>query len=101
MEHTSYETAPEDRVSLSQKILYSLPAVAFIPGMQIVDRVAQLVLNMGLGIDPEKIGLAMMIFRIWDGFTDPTMGNISDNFRSRWGHVEAQLCTPSQHFLSR
>lgn len=38
-----------------------------------------------LGINPVLVGIALLIPRLWDTLTDPLMGNISDNFRSRWG----------------
>jgi GPH family glycoside/pentoside/hexuronide:cation symporter len=43
------------------------------------------VFNLGYGIKPGLLGLVLMIYRIWDAFTDPIMGNISDNTRTRWG----------------
>lgn len=79
------ETAPEDKVALSQKLLYSAATVALIPGMQIIERIAQVVLNICLGINPTLIGVGIAIFRIWDAFTDPFLGNLSDNCRSKWG----------------
>lgn len=91
-------TAPQDRVPLSQKLLYSAASVALIPGMQIIERIAQLVLNLCLKIDPAMIGIGIAIFRMWDAFTDPYFGNLSDNWRSRWGRrrpflvVGAILC---------
>ena len=83
--HPHYATAPEDRVALSQKLLYSAATVAIIPGMQIIERIAQVVLNICLHINPTLIGVGIAIFRVWDAFTDPFMGNLSDNCRSRWG----------------
>lgn len=41
--------------------------------------------NIALGMDPIKLGLAMFIPRIADAVTDPLMGSISDNTRTRWG----------------
>lgn len=41
--------------------------------------------NIGLGISPAKLGLVLMLLRAWDAITDPIMGNISDNTRTRWG----------------
>ena len=79
-----YQTAPADRVPLSQKWLYSLATVALIPGMQVIDRIAQVVLNVGLSVNPTLIGLALAIFRL-DAFLDPLIGSWSDNMRSRWG----------------
>ncbi len=83
--HQHYATALEDKVAVSQKVYYALAGVALIPGMQLIDRLAQVVLNMGLGIAPTLVGVAMFIFRIWDAFTDPYFGNMSDNHRSKWG----------------
>ncbi|WDE97171.1 MFS transporter [Lentisphaera profundi] len=41
--------------------------------------------NIELGIDPVWVGMALMLPRLFDAITDPLMGNISDNTRSRWG----------------
>ncbi len=43
------------------------------------------VFNIGLGMNPASLGLIMAIWRAWDAITDPVMGNISDNTRTRWG----------------
>lgn len=51
-----------------------------------------------LGLSPLWVSMAMMLFRIYDAFTDPVMGWISDNTRTRWGRrrpyllVGAVLC---------
>jgi GPH family glycoside/pentoside/hexuronide:cation symporter len=41
--------------------------------------------NLGLGINAAWLGAVLMIFRLWDAVTDPLMGNLSDNARTRWG----------------
>jgi len=41
--------------------------------------------NIGLGIDAVLLGWALAVPRILDAITDPLMGNISDNTRSRFG----------------
>ncbi|MEM9158340.1 MAG: MFS transporter [Verrucomicrobiota bacterium] len=43
------------------------------------------VYQMTLGLNLNLMAVAMFIPRIWDAFTDPLMGRISDNFRSRYG----------------
>jgi GPH family glycoside/pentoside/hexuronide:cation symporter len=43
------------------------------------------ILNIGLGVSPVLVSAALTIPRIWDAFTDPLMGRISDNFKSRFG----------------
>lgn len=80
-----YVIAPEDRVAFSQKLFYAAAGLALIPGMQLIDRLAMVVLNASLGISPTMIGVAMFVFRMWDAFTDPYFGNMSDNHRSKWG----------------
>ncbi len=79
-----YETKPEDRIPFLKKIAYGLGAfvnntlAAAIGGMLII-------LNLGLGVNPVLVGLASSLPRITDALTDPLMGFISDNTRSRWG----------------
>ena len=43
------------------------------------------ILNIGLGVSPVLVSTALTIPRLWDAFTDPLMGRISDNFKSRFG----------------
>ncbi|MBK1879640.1 MFS transporter [Pelagicoccus mobilis] len=43
------------------------------------------VFNMGLGLDSKLIGWAMTIPRFFDMISDPIIGNMSDNCRSKWG----------------
>jgi len=79
-----FETSPEDRISLPHKIIYGFGAfvnnllAAAIGGMVIV-------LNLGLGMNPALVGLLGALPRLTDAITDPLMGYISDNTRSRWG----------------
>jgi len=41
--------------------------------------------NIILKVNGKKVGWALMFPRLWDAFTDPLMGHISDNTRTRWG----------------
>ena len=82
MDH--YATAPADRIPVHQKVVYGLGAfvnnllAAASGGMMIV-------LNLGLGMNPALVGLLGALPRLWDAMTDPVMGYISDNTRTRWG----------------
>lgn len=79
-----FETAPADRIAFSRKVAYGMGAfvnnllAAAIGGMIII-------LNLGLGMNPALVGLAGALPRVTDALTDPAMGFISDNTRSRWG----------------
>ncbi len=43
------------------------------------------VFNIMLGVSPIQLGIAAAITRAWDALSDPLMGYLSDNTRSRWG----------------
>jgi len=79
-----YETAPEDRISLKQKSAYAVGMLvnnlqaAALPAMVVI-------LNLGLGMDVLWVGLIGAIPRIFDAISDPMLGYISDNTRTRWG----------------
>jgi len=79
-----YKTAPEDRIKLTHKLAYGVGAFvnnllgAASGGMMIV-------LNLGFGMNPVLVGLLGALPRLTDAFTDPLMGYISDNSRTRWG----------------
>ena len=82
MQH--YKTAPQDRIPFHLKLVYGLGAfvnnllAAASGGMMIV-------LNLGLGMNPALVGLLGAVPRLWDAFTDPVVGYISDKTETRWG----------------
>ena len=77
-------TAPKDRIPFVQKVIYGLGAfvnntlAAAIGNMMII-------LNLGYGMNPALVGLLGSLPRLTDALTDPLMGYISDNTKSRWG----------------
>ena len=77
-------TSPEDRISLRQKSAYAVGMLvnnlqaAALPAMVVI-------LNLGLGMDVLWVGLIGAIPRIFDAISDPMIGFISDNTRTRWG----------------
>lgn len=78
------QTAPEDRIPLGQKFAYAAGMLAnnlqaaALPAIMVI-------LNLGLGMNPAVVGVIGFLPRIVDALTDPMMGYISDNTRSRWG----------------
>ncbi|MGB5439490.1 MAG: MFS transporter [Gammaproteobacteria bacterium] len=82
--HVDHVTAPEDRLSVGQKFAYGLGAIANnLLGGAI--GYLSIVLNVGLGMNPALVGLLQAIPRFTDAITDPVMGYVSDNTRSRFG----------------
>ena len=77
-------TAAEDRIPLRQKTAYA--AGMFVNNLQAAALPAMVViLNLGLGMDPVLVGLIAAIPRVFDAVSDPMVGYISDNTRTRWG----------------
>lgn len=82
--HAHFGTAGEDRISLGQKFAYGLGSIVNnLLGGAI--GFMSIVLNVGLGINPALVGTLQAIPRFTDALTDPIMGYISDNTRSRFG----------------
>jgi GPH family glycoside/pentoside/hexuronide:cation symporter len=79
-----YTTAPEDRISLYQKIAYGFGSlVNNLLGAAI--GMMSIVLVLGFKMDPVLVGFLMAFPRLTDALTDPLMGYISDHTRSKWG----------------
>ncbi len=79
-----HTTAPGDRLSVFQKLVYGLGGLAN-NMLGTATGSLMIALNLGLGMDPAKIGLLGAIPRIFDAIIDPVMGYISDHTRTRWG----------------
>lgn len=79
-----YTTAPQDRIPFPRKMAYGAGALvnnllAAASGNMMI------ILNLGLGMNPALVGLLGALPRLTDAITDPLMGYISDNTRSKWG----------------
>jgi glycoside/pentoside/hexuronide:cation symporter, GPH family len=85
-----YATAPEDRISIPQKISYAMGML--VNNMQAAALGAMVViLNLGLGMNPVLVGLIGAIPRLFDAVSDPVIGHISDNTRTRFGRRRPYL----------
>ncbi len=74
-----------DRVPLKEKLALGVGSFSSFFGFVAISSLAYPVYNMMLGLSPALVGMALFVPRIWDAFTDPVMGMISDNYHSRWG----------------
>ncbi|OWY23821.1 MFS transporter [Sphingobacteriales bacterium UPWRP_1] len=79
-----YETLPKDRVPIIQKAAFGAGHLVnnLLPGAL---GVFSFFLITAFGMDPFLAGLLGGIPRIYDAITDPIMGYISDNTKSKWG----------------
>jgi len=79
-----YKTAVEDMIPMSQKVAFGAGHLAnqLFPAAL---GVFMIILVLALEMDPLMAGFLAALPRILDALTDPLMGYISDNTRSRWG----------------
>jgi len=83
-QHRHHTTAPEDRIPLKQKGAYAVGM--FVNNLQAAALPAMtVILNLGLSMNPALVGLISAIPRVFDAVSDPVVGFISDNTRTRWG----------------
>ena len=75
----------DTKVPLGQKLAFALGMAPSLLMLNSIDYLAMPIYNIALGVSPILIGIALAIPKFWDAITDPLMGNISDNTRTRIG----------------
>lgn len=83
--HATHPTAPEDHVPVGKRIAYGMGNFSDHIGSEALINNANPIFNIALHMDPRLLGAALGIIRLWDAITDPIIGVISDNTRTRWG----------------
>lgn len=73
------------RLNLSTKLAYGFGAVAFGVKNNGFDYFLLLFYSQVMGVDAPLVGLALLIALLFDAFSDPIVGYLSDNTHSRWG----------------
>jgi GPH family glycoside/pentoside/hexuronide:cation symporter len=79
------DTASEKKLSVFSKGLYSCGSIADSLLGNIMLYLAMPIYNIGYGLDPVLLSIAINIPRIWEALSDPIMGYISDNTQTRFG----------------
>ncbi len=75
---------PTKKVSFGQKVAFGIGMLANQMFPAILG-IFMVVLVQDLGFNPLLWGILFFVPRLFDSFTDPIMGFISDNTRSKWG----------------
>jgi len=75
----------DDKVPVSQKIAWGMGGLPENLANNAILVMVYPIYQVALGLNPMWIGVALSISRVLDAITDPMMGNITDNTRSRWG----------------
>ena len=89
--HIHHTTAPEDCIPWNQLIAYGAGGLIPIALFNIAGQLMGLIGNIGLGLSAFWLGVVLIIPRLWDAISDPVMGHISDNTRTRWGRRRPYL----------
>ncbi len=81
----SNHTKPEDRIHFSQLAAYGSGGIIPIALFNIAGLLVGLMGNISLGLSAFWLGVILIIPRLWDAVSDPIIGHLSDNTRTRWG----------------
>ncbi len=82
---TNNNTKPEDRIHFSQLAAYGAGGIIPIALFNIAGILVGLMGNISLGLSAFWLGVILIIPRLWDALSDPIIGHLSDNTRTRWG----------------
>ncbi|MCU0377823.1 MAG: MFS transporter [Bacteroidales bacterium] len=90
-ESTVKASGQNDRITIGQLAAYSAGGIIPIALFNIAGQLVGLMGNISLGLSAFWLGLIMIIPRLWDAFSDPIVGHLSDNTRSRMGRRRPYL----------
>ena len=75
----------QEQLTLKEKISFGFGGFVDQLMSNTFNQLAFPIYNIALGLDVKLLGMALAVPRMVDAVTDPIMGHISDNTRSRWG----------------
>lgn len=85
MPHAPHPIQSDDRISWPRLLAYGSGGIIPIALFNIAGQLMGLIGNIGLGLSAFWLGVIMIFPRLWDAVSDPVMGHLSDNTRTRWG----------------
>jgi glycoside/pentoside/hexuronide:cation symporter, GPH family len=77
--------APADRVPLREKVALGCGFITSSGSQNVVHVLSSPIYNVTLGMSPVLVSVLLFVQRIWGAVLAPRAGQISDNFRSRFG----------------
>jgi len=86
-----HRTNPEDRIKFSQMAAYGSGGIIPIALYNATGILIGMMGNISLGLSAFWLGFILIIPRLWEAFSDPIIGHMSDNTRTRWGRRRPYL----------
>lgn len=84
-----------EKISGGEKTAFAVGEIYGSGGVAILSLVYLTFLTLIVKIPPAIAGTIIMVARIWDAFSDPIMGSISDNTRTRYGRRRPYIIASS------
>jgi GPH family glycoside/pentoside/hexuronide:cation symporter len=80
-----HSTKAEDKLPFSQLAAYGAGGIIPIALFNVAGILVGLMGNISLGLSAVWLGAILIVPRLWDAVSDPIIGHLSDNTRTRWG----------------
>ncbi|MHC1774568.1 MAG: MFS transporter [Lentimicrobium sp.] len=86
-----HRTKTEDKIHFSQLAAYGAGGIIPIALFNVAGILVGLMGNISLGLSAFWLGAILIVPRLWDAFSAPIIGHLSDNTRTRWGRRRPYL----------